>query len=630
MPGISGLARHIEPLDDPERARRVILRSHALKNVDFVQRSFLSAHCVIVNLLTGLVESTCDQPGTDRKGNALLFLEGDIFNGREMARLARDGGGDVSLCHLLASLFVENRSDLLEAVNGHFNIVVYEKIERRLTIVADHLASKPMYYLREEDCLYFGSEKRSILALTRARPAIDPVGLLQPFAHLHNLGDRTYIEGLKRLPPATILTWEGGELTVEPYERLHFEIPDHLPPTSSLIDRWCALLRKATARQVRNGRRLVLSLSGGLDSRSIACAIGPDRRPVWARTRGVEGSFEVLYAAEIARRLGFHHMREDPYDVPLSRLIPKIIWRTEGEIPFKNGLSLAHHRTIKERGDFMIGGWLGDAGSGAHIAPYMLLPGSREAFVEWAYRGYLRYTTAQLSDIFTQDFLRETFPRLYGDFRASYDAFAGQGNVDAFQLWDLYHRQTRMTIGSMPVDSHLFEKVIPFLDRDYLAFLMTLPLRFRFGQVLYQAMIHHLGPPIRDIPNANNLLTVRGSVLGNYLNTAMVLGRKAGSRLARRSTPGYRDRVERGAREDLAAEIRRDTRILRFVEDYVGSSDFDPGIFDREGIHRLLDRHYRGLADHSDLVVLLVSFAFALSYFVHNKPWYCPPEAEPC
>ena len=40
--------------------------------------------------------------------------------------------------------------------------------------------------------------------------------------------------------------------------------------------------------------------------------------------------------------------------------------------------------------------------------------------------------------------------------------------MDTHQVWDLYHRQTRMTVAAAPVDSHVFQRVSPFFDRQYL------------------------------------------------------------------------------------------------------------------------------------------------------------------
>ena len=428
--------------------------------------------------------------------------------------------------------------------------------------------------------------------------------------------------------PGTRLVYERGRLRSERYNQLQFCVPESHRCVEELVDQWVEHLENATSRRLEGKERLLVSLSAGLDSRAVACAIPRSLRPIASRTRGAADALESMLAAQIAGRLAFDHFREDPGVSAYSNIIPKIAWRTECEVHFSNGISLSNHPAIKDKGDFIVGGWLGDASSGGHISPFHLLPSARSEFIERTYRRYLVYSAGALARTFTRDFLAENFPKLREAFKTSFQSLDAETNIQLFEIWDLYQRQRRMTTSSMPVDSYAFEKVRPFYDKDYLNFTLTLPLRYRFGQVLYQAMIHRLGPEIRDIPSANNGLKVHSSLMRNMVNKGISESRKGINKTSNVLRRTRRKKIRHGLSEDLATATRRDIGLRRLIENFMESSDFDPSIFNKSGITNMLDQHYQGSADRGYELGYVATFAAGLPYFL-NKRLQCPPEAEP-
>jgi asparagine synthase (glutamine-hydrolysing) len=617
MPGLSGIVStsSLEPNDLLGAFRDV----HALEGVKFEHRSHVGPRAVIDIALTGLIPSSLEQPALASDGKAVLFLEGEVFNLEDLRRLSSSPQG-TSACSILLALHRARGPAFAELVDGNFNAVILEEEPHRLTIVNDHLASKPLHYLEESGRLVFGSEKKPILRVMRRAPALDGLGLLQVFAHRHNLGGRTFIEGIRCLPPASRLEYCDGRLSVAPNGGLRFGIGGSLSPARRLAEEWAERLRAAVARRLSGKERIVLSLSGGLDSRAVACAIPRDLRPIWARTRGVPGSPDLVGAAAIAARLGFQHLVEDPLEVLYSDVLPRIVWRTEGAVPFINCMSITHHGPTKEHGDFLVGGQFGDASSGAHIRPYMFVPRSRAAFIERSYRWYRVHSRRTLSRIFDEGFLARHEPLLRDAFLESFRRIVAEGRIQLYELWDLMERQARMTVGAAPVDSHLFEKAYPFLDKEYMEFVLSLPTRLRFGQALYQAMIHRLGPEIRDVPNANTGRPLRGTVTGNRLETALDLLRKSVGKASKRLGLGRLPRTaKREAREGIAAAILVDPGFRAVVEGFARSPDLDASVFNGPGILDLVREHHEGGGMHAHVLSILATFALAIPCFVSRR-----------
>jgi asparagine synthase (glutamine-hydrolysing) len=471
----------------------------------------------------------------------------------------------------------------------------------------------------------FGSEKKSILAVVERAPALDPVGLLQMFALRHNLGARTFVEGLLFLTPDSWLEYADGRLDVRRAPRLTFHVPVGLRRPATLADEWAEHLRRATVQRLQGKERVVLSLSGGLDSRALACAIPRDWRPFTARTQGRADSLEVRYARDIARRLGLRHVHEDPEALPLSTVLPKVVWRTEGAIPFINAATMGRHAGVKQHGDFLMAGQLGGPLSGGRLYPFMFRPRSRRQFLDAVYRWYRPGPPGTLTQLFNADFLRTQEPAVYQSFLDSFQAIDADSNPQAFELWDLYERQVRLSLCAAPVDTFLFEHVRPFLDRQHIDFVLSLPAWLRYGQTLYQTMIYRLGPEVRDVPNANNNARLARTVGGGMLQRAGLLTRKA----ARRWFGGPRPRPGSDDPIDVTGQSRQDAGLRRLLEEFVSRPGFDDAVFNRAGIQAMLNAHYRAEVDYSRPLCLLATMAVAGDYFLARRPTVCPPEAEP-
>jgi len=627
MPGISGIISSSAPLNAPNQILRILEEVHALKGVNLVQRAFQSAHCVITNTLTGILTTTLNQPISDPARNTFLFLEGEIYNAEALLGYLSKPR-DLSPCGILLALFLEHGADFVSLLDGDFNIVIYQKAEKRLIILNDRLSCKPLYYMEQGHSLLFGSEKKAILAIAEGSPAIDPIGLLQVFAHHFHVGDRTFVENVKRLPPASRLEYHEGRLSLTRYYLMRFRAPKSMLSTRSLIEAWSDHLKWATIRRLGGKERLIISLSGGLDSRAVACAIPREFRPISARTWGFKNSLEVMCATEIAKRLNIDHLHEEPMAVPLSEILPKVVWRTECGVIFSDCRSIANHPVMKEHADFVTGGWVGDLSSGAHIRPYLFLPGSHHQFLDRTYRWYLLTSKAWLHELFNEAFLCRYLPDLRDVFFTSFDPLEGETNLQLYDIWHIYQRM-RMTFDTAPVDSHLFEQVEPFRDRDYMDFTLTLPTRLRFGQSLYKAMIYEIGPEIRDVPDANTNLKVGRTVAENSFETCITLGLKAGEKLLERSGLYRPKRHMTNTSEPIAMITRRDLELRRIIEEFVHSSYFDSSIFNGPGILSMLEKHYQGVTDYAYPLCHVATFAVGLPYFIYERPHHCPPEAEP-
>jgi hypothetical protein len=122
------------------------------------------------------------------------------------------------------------------------------------------------------------------------------------------VGEDTPFRDVRVLPPGGRLEWRDGVLSIEAtYPR----VGTSTMPRAAAIDAFIDVFGDAVRRSGPGGRRNVVPLSGGRDSRHILlelCATGhPPERCLTLRNYPPRGTRDVVVATEIARAVGVTH-----------------------------------------------------------------------------------------------------------------------------------------------------------------------------------------------------------------------------------------------------------------------------------------------------------------------------------
>lgn len=241
------------------------------------------------------------QPAFNEDHTLLGMMDGEVYDaGEHRRRLAAaghrfQGEGQAEL--LLHGYELEGR-DFFRRLDGSFTAAIWDAPRRRLILAGDRFGMRPLYYARRPGRLLFAPEIKSLLADPELSRAPSLRGVAQFFTFGHLLGQDTLLESVTLLPAAGWLTYdlEDDRLTVDRY--WHIGLGLNAPPTTSeALDGFDSAFRRAVDRRVADTDGLGLSLSGGLDSRTILAAIDTARSPVTTVSLGLEGSIDVLSTA---------------------------------------------------------------------------------------------------------------------------------------------------------------------------------------------------------------------------------------------------------------------------------------------------------------------------------------------
>ena len=254
-----------------------------------------------------------DQPFYSEDGSAVLVLNGEIYNHRELRRELQARGhrfASRSDAEVVVHLWEEAGVRCVERLRGMFAFAIWDGAARRLFLARDRFGKKPLVYARSAGNLTFASEIGALLRDPDTPRTLDPDAIDAFLVNQYVPGPRCAFAGIEKLPPACTLTWTpGGEPRVERYWRLEYQ-PKLRMTRAEARERLRELLLDAVEVRLDSDVPLGVFLSGGIDSSAVVAAMAR-RASGTVRTftaAFAEASFdERAYARRVAEWYGTDH-----------------------------------------------------------------------------------------------------------------------------------------------------------------------------------------------------------------------------------------------------------------------------------------------------------------------------------
>ena len=274
-----------------------------------------------------------NQPMTDNALELTVVFNGTIYNYRALRAELHELGyqffseGDTEV---IIKAYAAWGEQCVERLDGMFAFVIWDVRKQHLFLARDRLGIKPLYYTRTATHLRFASTLQALLAAGGVDTSIDPVALhYQLTLHAVVPAPHTILNGVRKLPPATIMTVDAAGVT---QSKLYWRLDATRPAQPKSEAEWI----NATHDALRNAVKSHLSaadvpvgvlLSGGLDS-SLLVALLAEAGVDDLRTFSVgfedqpeERGSEFEYSDQVVQRYGTrHHKYSIPNDAILERL----------------------------------------------------------------------------------------------------------------------------------------------------------------------------------------------------------------------------------------------------------------------------------------------------------------------
>lgn len=213
--------------------------------------------------------ATGHQPMVARDG-AVVCFNGEIYNYIELRDRYRGEYEFVtrSDTETILAAYQAHGDDCMNELRGMFSFALWDPRRRRLVCARDRFGIKPFYYTVVDGVLYFASEIKALVPFL-ASVDTDPDALAHYLTFQFTLGENTLFSGVKQLLPGHRLVLEGGQVRVDRYWDVRYEVDwDHSP--GFFHRRLRELLDDSVQVHLRSDVPVGSYLSGGIDSSLIA------------------------------------------------------------------------------------------------------------------------------------------------------------------------------------------------------------------------------------------------------------------------------------------------------------------------------------------------------------------------
>jgi len=211
-----------------------------------------------------------------RFGDKVLSFNGEIYNYLELRPdLARRGpdfttSGDTEV---LIRLLADMDGRALDRAEGMWAFALFDEASGSLMLSRDRFGEKPLYLMRDEGGIYFGSEVKFIAELAGRWPSVDIDHLRRYMVNGYKAlykQSHGFFHDVRELAPGTNLVIDrGGVESSERYWQPARLAADETLAYGDAVD----LVREALIRSVRLRLRadvpLAFCLSGGVDSNAL-------------------------------------------------------------------------------------------------------------------------------------------------------------------------------------------------------------------------------------------------------------------------------------------------------------------------------------------------------------------------
>lgn len=158
---------------------------------------------------------------------------------------------------------------VLERLRGPFALVLWDTRRMQGLLAEDQLGGRSLYFAEHGGELLFATEVPPLLRLLSSSPAPDEAALAEWLVNRELPPGRTLLSGISRLGDGRCLSLSADGWRARRYWRPRYE--GVLPVGREEADRLIAdQLRRSVARAVAGDETVGITLSGGLDSSSVA------------------------------------------------------------------------------------------------------------------------------------------------------------------------------------------------------------------------------------------------------------------------------------------------------------------------------------------------------------------------
>ena len=501
MPGLVGVAGEMPPA---ERHNLLSNMAQAMRHENWYRVELYAKDSIgLGRVHLGLLNPK-PQPIWNEDETLCIVMEGEVYDYQDLKQRLIAQGHRFQVdndAEFVLHLFEEFGPESASQLNGAFVAAIWDTQARKLWIVNDRFGLQAIFCRQVGECLFFAGHTAAFFADPSYTPHVDYVALAEFLSFEHVLGDRTFLDDVKLLPPGSVLTFQAGQLSIGSY--YDFQFVEDYQDRDELwyVEQWVHLMRQAVERRMRGDGPIGVQLSGGLDSRAVLAMIDQRHYPIHTFSFGIPGCDDARLAREVAARQGTtHHFLE---------LKPDYL-RTLAEegVKLTNGLKSCVHmhvlgtlRETAETVNVLYTGSLGDSIMGGHIQRDLLAVHKPPVLARMLFKRYNGcFEEESHSRLFSADLYSQVRGVVFQEFTRALDESRASLSANKREHYSIRQNDRRWILEGQNLLRTQVVVRIPFYDNDLVDFMLTVPPGLRFDNHLYIQGFIQAAPELAKVP----------------------------------------------------------------------------------------------------------------------------------
>ncbi|MBI4282442.1 MAG: hypothetical protein HY672_03020 [Chloroflexi bacterium] len=559
------------------------------------------------------------QPIFNENRTLCIFMDGKIY-GYDEDRTRLEGkyrfksNDDPEFC---LHLYEEYGRDFLKKLNGSFVLLICDFGENRVIIANDRNGLRSSYYAINNGRLLFAPEAKAILHDDTFKKELNDVALAESFAFGEFWGGKTLFRGINALPPASVLTYSKGQISLDQYWNFSYQ-PDYSLSEERIVGQLVEAFRKAVSIRMKDDLRYGIELSGGLDSRAVLAGVEPEKRKgMISYSFGPLDCDELKVAGEVARRCGTAHRTIEITPELIIQNAEQEVWLSDGRDNI--GVSYIHpvHRVIRGDVDVTFDGFEQDVTlGGSYLRKNLIHYSSQSELFGEVFNRRRGFSEGELQRLLTPEYYERVKDVPRESLRAELDVSA---TSDPRTVFDEFFWRTHVaywSIGHMYIRD-LVEIACPTFDNNFLDIVYRIPPEKRLGHYMYRKFLLQLSPELSDI--TYNQMRVAASAPLIFWKLGKI-SRHAKERLREIAWMLSGGRIYIPSRFDwikLKEWLRADENWRRYFKELLlDESAMSREYLNQEYIKHLIHQHEVGRRDNSAKIMRLATFELFLRKFM--------------
>jgi asparagine synthase (glutamine-hydrolysing) len=384
--------------------------------------------------------------------------------------------------------------ETLRSARGVFCAAHYQAKKGELSLIADKLCVRPLYYWADERYVVFATALRILESLALVPKEMDVRAVTEVVGFSLPLGTRTPYKNVRLLRAGEVARFDAHSASREQYWRWD-EITVSARPEEELAREAYERFMRAVKRRIGRDRATFAFLSGGLDSRAVVGALRSLGTRLHTFNFSPKGSQDQIFGAEFAKKIGAVHAEAQRRDEGGPDWAQMLV----------DGWGEVQAREQEEPAERPMLGWSGDGGSVGLGHVYMsreivhlMRKGERDAAID----AYLRAEKASIPErFFKEDVAARLSGSLHRGIREELDDIHCDDAGRSFHLFLMLNDQRRHLARHFEnIDRHHLELHLPFYDSDFLSLILSVPVDLCLEHKFYAKFLARFPAVVTSVP----------------------------------------------------------------------------------------------------------------------------------